>query len=110
MADVLMEAEAVLAGDGPPYSLAANGTALVEQPEQSHNHRRVKVTPMARERQKAEESIDAILKQHTVGGGAHRDSGGMPDPTTLRRDVFELQSRLHKMNRGLLNPTGKLMQ
>lgn len=55
-------------------------------------------------------SIDAIMEKHTGTGSSSSDGSGLPDKETLAHDVTMLQARLRRMNRGLLNPTGKYMQ
>ena len=54
-------------------------------------------------------ALDSIMEAANSGGGGG-EAIGLPDKLTMQGDVERLNNRLRRMNAGLLNPRGKIMQ
>ena len=54
-------------------------------------------------------ALDSIMEAANGGGGGG-EAIGLPDKLTMQGDVERLNNRLRRMNAGLLNPRGKIMQ
>jgi hypothetical protein len=105
--DVLAEAEQMgIGGDGSSFHSRAAGR-LKGAP--SRKRVSVRISDRRANEVADDEIFDKMVSAVRQGGDGGSGQTGLPDAETLRTDVARLNTRLHRMNGFLLNPTSLIM-